>query len=184
MKAEPRLGIVYPALPLWANEFRPAKRDSGVGALTESGFPLRIRNGRLERACHVERARPDFIGVPYECRFCTRRGDWAVRVETPLYDPHSVLGIGVLRLRSPTATSAQDDKRSAPARPGSPARAAFARDGVASRKRSGSEILCGRCALSENQVMLSVEAPDFSPTTRVTRKPGFSPGQTDLYHRG
>src|SRR5271157_5953627 len=145
MKAEPRLGIVYPALPLWANEFRPAKRDSGVGALTESGFPLRIRNGRPERACHVERARPDFIGVPYECRFCSRRGDWAVRVETPLYDPHSVPGIGVLRLRSPTATSAQDDKRSAPD-PGSPARAAFARDGVASRKKSGSEILCGRCA--------------------------------------
>src|SRR5271157_2932102 len=74
----------HPGLTPWAKIFRPAKRDSGVGALTESGFPLRIRNGRPERACHVERARPDFIGVPYECRFCTRRGDWAVRVETPL----------------------------------------------------------------------------------------------------
>src|SRR5271157_4209739 len=64
-------------------------------------------------ACHVERARPDFIGVPYECRFCTRRGDWAVRVETPLYNSHRVLGIGVLRLRfvrEGGRTSAQDDK--------------------------------------------------------------------------
>src|SRR5271157_2655497 len=108
----------------------------------------------------------------------------AVRVETPLYDPHSVPGIGVLRLRSPTATSAQEDKRSAPARPGVPSARRICARWVASRKRSGSEILCGRCALPENQVMLSVEAPDFSPTTRVTRKPGFSPGQTDLYHRG
>jgi len=33
-----------------------------------------------------------------------------------------------------------------PPDPGSPARAAFARDGVASRKSSGSEILCGRAA--------------------------------------
>src|SRR5271157_397157 len=123
----------HPGLTPWAKIFRPAKRDSGVGALTESGFPLGIRNGRPERACHVERARPDFIGVPYECRFCTRRGDWAVRVETPLS-----------LLRHPRGNRGPSTPR--PPDPGSPAGAAFARDGVASRKKSGSEILCGRCS--------------------------------------
>src|SRR5271157_4935353 len=51
-------------------------------------------------SCHVERARPAFIGVPYECRFCTRRGDWAGPVETPLYNPDRLAPIGVLRLRA------------------------------------------------------------------------------------
>ena len=35
---------------------------------------------------------PLLSGYPDECRFCTRRGDWAVRVETPLCNPNSPRG--------------------------------------------------------------------------------------------
>jgi len=62
--------------------------------------------------CHVERARPDFVGVPNERRLCARWGDWAVRVETPLYNANSLSGIGMLRLRlpKPGAGGTQHDK--------------------------------------------------------------------------
>src|SRR5271157_4390925 len=58
------------------------------------------------------------------------------RVEGPLYSKDS----------SPVSFFYRGPSTPRPPDPGSPARAAFARDGVASRKRSGSEVRRGRFA--------------------------------------
>src|SRR5271165_1027431 len=59
---------------------------------------------------------------------------------------------------------------------------------LSSASDSNSDICCAievlRLRSGENQVMLSVEAPDFSPAARGQEQPGFSPGQHELHNWG